>query len=238
MGKQQPETVEYFNVLVRRIPKEMLGDVLGDLAKRGLTEVLPELVTDVLAYKNRQQHDTKATDFLAEWVKDNATFSLKDVTAHFKVNGRTSAAAYYAIKQLNEARVIKKLDDNGNYTRADVKQIEAPAKGKAAKPKKAKRVVHDVDHREFILRYARAHNGRCSATKLKAYFEQHDRNPNSVGGALNYLVENKMLKLLGDGEYQLLAKGGARKPTATAKPPKLNGAAAHVEVPAEVTANG
>lgn len=234
MGKQQPETVEYFNVLVRRIPKEMLGDVLGDLAKRGLTEVLPELVTDVLAYKNRQQHDTKATDFLADWLKDNPTFSSKDVTAYFKANGRTSAAAYYAIKQLNEQHIIKKLDDNGNFTRADVKQIEAPAK-----PQKAKRVVHDVDHRDFILGYARAHGGRCSAAKLRDYFTKHDRNANSVGGALNYLVEHKKLKLLGDGEYLLLAKGGAKpKPTATAKPPRLNGAAAHVEAPAEVTANG
>ncbi|WLB24939.1 hypothetical protein QIH85_23960 [Bradyrhizobium japonicum] len=241
MGKSTPETVEYFNVLVRRIPKEMLGDVLGDLAKRGLSEVLPELVTDVLSYKSRQQHDTSATDFLTAWVAEHPTFTLKEVTKHFRESGRTSAAAYYAIKQLNEARTIKKLDDNGNYTRADVKHIEAPKKDRAATPAKAKRVVHDVDHREFILGYARAHGGRCSATKLRDYFTKHKRNPNSVGGALNYLVEHKKLKLLGEGEYLLLAKGGAKpKPTATAKPPKLNGAAAHVQPAAapEVAANG
>ncbi|MHC2536967.1 hypothetical protein [Bradyrhizobium diazoefficiens] len=239
MGKQPTETIEYFNLLVRRIPKELLGDVMGDLAKRGLTEVLPELVTDVLSYKNRQQHDTKATDFLAAWVAEHPTFTQKDVTKLFKEQGRTTAAAYYALKQLNEQRVIKKLDDNGNFTRADVKHIAAP-KEKAAKPKKITRERHEVDHREFILGYARQHAGHCSAPKLRDYFTKHKRNPNSVGGALNWLVQNKKLKLLGEGEYLLLTKGGAKPQAkkAAPKPPKVNGIGAHVETVTEAVANG
>ncbi|UQD96083.1 hypothetical protein [Bradyrhizobium japonicum] len=237
MGKQTPETIEYFNLLVRRIPKELLGDVMGDLAKRGLTEVLPELVTDVLSYKTRTQHDTKATDFLAAWVAEHPTFTQKDVTKLFKEQGRTSAAAYYALKTLNEQGAIKKLDDNGNFTRADVKHIGAPTKAKAAKTKKAKREIHDVDHRDFILGYARAHGGRCSAAKLRDYFTKHKRNPNSVGGALNSLVQHKKLKLLGEGEYLLLAKGGAKPPVKTAPPPKPNGNGAHVVTAPEVAAN-
>ena len=139
-------------------------------------------------------------------------------------------SGYYALKILNEQGVIKKLDDNGNYTRADVKQIAAP--------KEKTRVTLEVDHREFILRYARQHNGRFSLSKIRAHFKSHKRKESSVGGAVNYLVEQKLIKGLGEGEYVLLSKS---KAPAKKKPPAKKAAALNGAAPAAVTeetANG
>jgi hypothetical protein len=234
---KQQETIDRFRIIAEAAAAEM-GPIIAQLSRMGLTNISFELITDVVNFKQNVKHDVTATDFLAGWLAEHPTFSQKDVTKMFKENGRTSAAGYYAMKQLNEAHVIKKLDDNGNYSRADVKHIEAP-KEKAAKPAKEqkpepKRVMHEVDHREFILRYMRSHGGRASAPKLRDYFTKHQRKTTSVGGALNWLARTKMIKLLGEGEYLLLTKGGAKSPAKTPakEEPKLNGAVPQTETEA------
>jgi Fe2+ or Zn2+ uptake regulation protein len=238
MPKQQ-ETIDRFRIIAEAAASEM-GPIIAQLSRMGLTNISFELITDVVNFKQNVKHDVTATDFLAGWIAEHPTFSQKDVSKMFKENNRTSGAAYYAMRQLSEARVIRKLDDNGNYSRADVKHIEAP-KEKAAKPAKEqkpepKRVMHAVDHREFILRYMRSHGGRTSAAKLRDYFSKHNRKTTSIGGALNWLVQQKSVKLLGDGEYLLLAKGGAKSAPAPAKPkPNGNSNSNHVETPAAQT---
>lgn len=230
-------TVERFRLVIEReFEAQELGGAIANLTRLGFDNVRFELITDVLAFRTKTQHAIKAADFLSAWIAEHPTFSMREVSAHFKADGRTASAAYYALKMLTDQRVIKRLDDDGHYSRADVKHIEAPTK--AAKSAKRTRQIFEVDHREFILRYMRSHGGRTSTTKLREYFTAHKRNPNSVSGALNKLVERKQLKLLGDGAYLLLAKGGMKpKP----KPVKSNGNGLHVEIPtapSEVTLNG
>jgi hypothetical protein len=202
-------------------PKAMLGEAVAALTKLGLSEVHFELMTDVPAFaRNNSGHEIKATDFLEAFIADHPTFSQKDVTAAFKADGRLPSASYYAMTKLLEQGSIKKLDDDGNYSRADIKQIEAPKKEKTKE--KPARDHFDVDHREFILRYARQHNGRFSLAKLREHFVKNKRKPASIGGAVHYLLTTKKaIKALGGGEFVLVSKAEpkTKKPAA-----KLNGA--------------
>ena len=179
-----------------------------------------ELVTTIAAYRQKQTHEVSAEAFLREWIKDHPTFAASEAVAYCREAGRTNGAGYAALRVLVEKKELKKLGP-GNYQRADVKALAAPKK--AAKHTRER---HEVDHREFILRYARAHGGRISRAKLIAYFEAHDRKASSVGAALNILIGRKMLKQLGDGEYILLVKGGAKRQTKPVPKKHGNGAAA------------
>jgi hypothetical protein len=248
MPTKTPEIREFFRLTVNRLPPSLLGDVMADLVKRGITEISHELVTEALTFKNNKQHETTGAELLEPWTVENPTFRARDVAKFFQEHGRTGAGSHFAIKSLVEKGVLRKLDENGHYARTDVKAIEGPkAKKKKDKPAKIERERHEIDHREFILRYMRQHGGRASRQKLMAYFEAHDRKPTSVGGALNMLIQKKMLKQLGEGEYVLLTKGGAKPapkkiaPKKTA-PKKSNGNGSHiVETPAvapEVMTNG
>jgi hypothetical protein len=212
---KQPEIHDHFTITIRNIPPILYGDVVADLAKRGITDFHHELVTDVVTFKNNKQHATTGAELLEPWTVENPTFTSKAAGAFFKENGRTNAGLYFALNKLIEKGTLKRLGDK-NYARNDVKAIAGP-KPKKTTAAKIAREYHDVDHREFILRYARSHGGRISRHKLTAHFEAHGRKPASVGGALNTLVHRKMIKQLGEGEYVLLAKSGA-KPTPVKKP--------------------
>jgi hypothetical protein len=242
MGKQTTE--DRFRI-TGEVSVTDLGPVMAQLARiPGFSVTGSELVTEVITFKgnNRTQHDVMATDFLDNWTKEHPIFQQREALKSFKEAGRQSSAFYYAIRQLLEKGVLKKIDDDGNYTRADVRQIEPPKKEKAAAKPAITRDRHDVDHREFILRYARQHNGRFSLAKLREHFAKHKRKPSSVGGAINVLVERKSVKSLGEGEYVLLSKSAEKKPAPKkASAPKPNGADGHpdlIETTPEVLANG
>jgi hypothetical protein len=211
------------------------GPVKEALASFGdaIIDVRDELVTTILTYRQKQTHDVSAEQFLREWIKDHPTFGASEAVKHCREAGRTNGAAYTALRVLAEKGELKKLGP-GNYQRADVKALAAPKKKAKATPKKIERERHEIDHREFILRYARQHGGRVSRSKLMAYFEAHDRKAASAGGALNVLVARKMLKQLGDGEYILLAKGGAKPPAPKKPAPKKGNGAAVVEASTSV----
>ncbi len=231
----KPPPIEYF-MLSTPTPKSLLGEAVAALTNLGLTEINFELMTDVPAFaRNKSTHEVKAADFLGAFIAEHPTFSQKEVSALFKKDGRQASAGYYAMSKLLEQGVIKKLDDNGNYSRADVKQIAAPKKAKT-KPA-ITRDKFDVNHRDFILGYARQHNGRMSGTKLREYFEKHGRKAASVGGALNMLKQRKLIKLLGDGEYVLASKV-APKPKPAKEPAKANGIAPPVTETEAANGNG
>jgi hypothetical protein len=200
----------------------MLGEAVAALTKLGLSEVHFELMTDVPAFaRNNSGHEVKATDFLEAFIADHPTFSQKDVTAAFKADGRLPSASYYAMTKLLEQGSIKKLDDYGNYSRTDVKHIEAPKKEKtkAKQEKPAPRDHFDVNHRDFILRYARQHAGKFSMPKLRAHFEKNGRKPSSVGSALDMLVKRKQIKGLGEGNYMLVVETKNNKPNGVDQQP-------------------
>jgi hypothetical protein len=223
MVKKPIEERDSFNFTIIGVAADQLGELVALVTKMGFTQTRHELVTDVIRFKNNRQHDVKSEDFLLAWIEQNPTFRARDAVQHFEENDRTAGACYTSLKLLARKGALKKLGE-GNYTRADIKAIEAPKK----------RDHFDVDHREFILRYARAHHGRMSVAKLRAHFEANGRKPVSVGGALNVLVSQKMVKLLGDGEYVLLAKGGAKPHAKTPEKsafasPKPNGNGLHID---------
>jgi hypothetical protein len=225
----KPPPVETFNVTFFGVPKELLGETVAAQAKLGDFPYRTELVTTVAAFRNNARPEgtpgVNTAEFVAKWVEDNPTFkAIECVKALKEATGNGGTAVYPALKVLVEKGILKKLGE-GNYAHAAVKHLAAP--------KKIARERHEVDHREFILRYARQHQGRMSVSKLKAHFEKHDRKANSVSGAINILVANKKIKALGDGEYVLLiAAAKKQKP----KPP-VNGTNNNA-TPVEEVANG
>jgi hypothetical protein len=201
MAKPPPE--EYFEITYR-CTKDQLGEEVAGLIRRGHDEVKYNLVTDVRAYAQRTKSGVNTAEYVAKWVEDHPTFkAIECVTALREATGNGGTAVYPALGKLVEKGVLKKLGD-GNYAHAGVKQLAAP--------KKIEREHHEIDHREFILRYGRQHQGRMSVSKLRAHFEKHDRKPSSVSGAINFLLTQKMIKGLGDGEYVLLTKATKPKP--------------------------
>lgn len=230
MPKTPPPVIERFRITCD-VEHEQLGNAVAQLTKMGLQNIHFELVTEIITFNRRAQHEVNGADFLRAWMADHATFAAKDVVAHFEANGRANTAAYYALKKLIEEKVLKKLDGS-NYARSDVKAISAPKKEKKAS---IERERHAVDHREFILNYMRQHNGKAARARLLTYFGLHGRKPSSVGGALNILMQRKLIRSTGEGEYQLTAKAKPETAKAEPPPPKTNGNGAHV---AEGVING
>lgn len=233
MPKAAKEIVQRDRFVIRAtgieatVDEGLAGKMLSALTRWGINDATYEVVTDVHTFAQKKVYEVKAEDFMRAWMQDHPTFGAIEAVKHFREDGRTDGSAYTSLRTLVEKRELRKTSP-GHYQRADVKAIEAG--------KHIARERHDVDHREFILRYARSHGGRASRQKLLAYFEQHGRKATSVGGALNVLIAGKMMKSLGEGEYLLLAKGGAKSPAK-----KTNGAEAPtpmIATTAEETAHG
>jgi hypothetical protein len=204
-----------------------LGPAMVDLAQiKGLTVTGNELVTDVPTF-GKKTYEVSGADFLLPWIEEHPTFKAREATAHFEASGREKSATYFALNTLIKRGVLKRLEE-GMYSRADVKQIEAPRKTRVAKgpPKKFTRRADDV-----VLTYARRNHGRINTHKLIDLFEAEGRARNSVYACIDGLMKRKQLKRVGDagsGQYVLLAKAAKTKPAkqiATAdKPAPINGA--------------
>jgi hypothetical protein len=206
---KEPETQDHFTITVRHVPLAHVGDVLGDLAKRGHRDVSYELVTDVVTFRQRHSKGT-AIDILREWLADHPSFETKEVRQLFNELGRTDAAAYSALKKLTEEGILNKIDD-GHYSRADVMRIEGP-------DEKPKRTLNKVSHPDFVLAYARQHGGTVSRIKVMAHFEKHGRNPMSGASAITQLVNSDRLKRIGKGQFQITAKAAKKTNQSTSKP--------------------
>jgi hypothetical protein len=196
-----------------------LGEVVGDLSRRGLTDVSFNLVTSERAFQRNRKSEVPSQDVLAEWIKDHPTFKAIEAVRYFEEQGRSKSAAYPALGVLIEKGVLKKMGE-GMYARSDVKALPAP-KGKKAKAVKTHtKVQHEVPGPDFALRAMSRAHGRISSGALKRLFEKDGRSPTGTGPVLTKLVGQKKIKSVGDGMYELIK----------AAPKKTNGAA--VEVPA------
>lgn len=203
MARQQPATVDRFKITAECEAPEM-GLIIAQLTKMGLTNLHFELVTDVLAYRQKANHDIKAADFLTEWIKDHPTFKAIEACKHFEANGRTKGSAYPALSDLVEAGILKKLDDPGHYARADVKAIAPPKKGKKAKAAAPTQEKYAIPNHDYILRLAkRRKNGLFTRALMRTHFEKDGRPPGSVAPALSTLMERKQIIRISGGNYQV-----------------------------------
>lgn len=204
----KPPPLEYFEVTVR-CPKELLGDLMTDINKRGLQDVKFDLVTAVPTFRRNAEysnHHTKAEAFLEEWIKDHPTFRAIEAIKHFKADGRTPGAGYTALRVLSADGRLNKLGE-GMYSVPGVKALPAPKKVKAAK----KRQHHpDVPAGEFTLRLMSRAHGKISSGTLKSHFAKDGRAPTGVGPVLRKLMAAKKIKQLGEGMYELMLKKSER----------------------------
>jgi hypothetical protein len=213
----KPPPVDYFELKVGRVPKEMLGEAMAALTRLGLDEVHFNLISDIPAFSKRTNHATTGETFLAEWIKDHPTFRSAEAVKAFKEDGRNGSAAYYALRVLKDNGVLVS-PTGGAYRRADVKPI-APPKKRAAQN------TYDIKNHELILRQARRSHGRFSTESARRLFAAEGRPVTSIGPSINRLLKAKLAKRVGDGSYALIEKA-VKKP------------ANKVAMPTEETADG
>jgi hypothetical protein len=175
------ETIDRIQIIAEG-PLELVGAGLAALTKLGYTNVGYKLITDELRFKSRKVHEVSATEFAAAFVKENARFKSSALIAHFKAAGREASAAYYGIKKLRDANVIRENGDD--YVR--VEALPAP-KGKP-KPGRGGPKQYEVPNKVLI---ARAIKGRKHITvrELRELFtrgeaprEIHQPDPVGDGG--------------------------------------------------------
>jgi hypothetical protein len=183
-----------------------MGAYVATLTKMGAQNLRYELVTEVHTYKNKTNHETPASDFLTEWIKDHPTFKAIEAVKAFRADGRGDGnVAYPTLTRLVEMGILKKVGP-GEYARSDQKALPAPEK----KAKKVEQKHFDKPGTEIILSDMRRSHGRTNTTRLTEIFVAQGRAKNSVSASLAKLVSQKMIKRVGDvnsGQYQLLSKG-------------------------------
>ena len=237
MAKGQVETSDRFSVGFE-IPRDLLGAVLADLARMGITQVSYELITDVHSYKKKRTFDVRAEDFAMEWIESNPTFRAKDAVAHFVENGRTNASAYTALRVLVEKKVLRSLGD-GNYQRTDVRATESPVT-KIGNPRQRSagernRRPYKVPNVDFMFKII-GKKKQFKTTDMQKAFKADRRNWKSVSPLIVRLVGDKLLKKIEPGIYApLKRKPKPSKGKARMAPVKANGAA---HPAAESTING
>jgi hypothetical protein len=223
----KPQPYDNFQIIIEEVSPEQLGPYLAICAKAGM-KARQELVTNIPTYAKRASFDVQTGELLETWLKDHPTFKAIEVVKFFEAMGRTRGSAYPALVAAVEKGVLKKLDEPGHYSRADIKHIEPPKKTRVAKgpPKKFTRRADDV-----VLSFARRNHGRVNTHKLIDLFEAEGRARNSVYACIDGLMKRKQLKRVGSagsGQYMLLASAVKTKPAkqiAIGKTPApLNGA--------------
>jgi hypothetical protein len=239
MGMAKVETVERFNIIAEADTPEMMGRGIAALTREGFSKIRYELVTDVLAYKNKPTHEISTAEFLASWIKDHVHFKAIEAVKAFRADGRGSGnVAYPALGDMVEKGILKKVGP-GEYARADQKALPAPEKNKANKANKASPKHFDKSATEMILSLMRRNHGRSNAAKLTEIFAAQGRARGSVSSAIDKLIKHKMIKRTESGSYLLLAKGQtARKKEIDAKKPKANGNGAQLEAPETEATHG
>lgn len=217
----KPPPIERFK-LSCEVDAAQLGPTLAIFTKMGLTNLDFELITDVRTFNKVARPEIRSQDLLAEWVKDHPTFKATEVVKMFDADGRSKGAVYPAIAALVEKGILKKLSP-GNYTRADVKQIAAKSSASTNK--------YAISNGDFILRAARRAHGRINTTSLRKLFEADGRMSSSISPTLNTLVTSKVIKRVGEGEYELRTKATPKPKTPTSPTqPVANGHAVEASI--------
>ena len=203
MPPKQPATVERFRLSCECETIE-LGPIIAQLTKMGMTNLHFDLITDVVAFRQKTVHDVKAEDFLRSWIVDHATFAAKEAIKAFREDGRTDGAGYSAIKNMVERGDLKKVGV-GNYARSDVKAIAPPKGTKAAKTSQHPTTNrYAVTHTDLILRIAKRKKGHFTTANIKDAFEKQERPRTSASPALADMVERGLIIRISEGEYQLV----------------------------------
>jgi hypothetical protein len=212
----KPPPLELFDVTIRSIPKEMLGETIAANTKLGHNDIDFHLVTETVTFKNNSAARGTARDFLAVWIADHPTFKAIEAVNDFKAaSGNGGSSIYPALSLMIEKGVLKKVGD-GLYARTDVKALAPPKSSKPEKKSKpGKKKAHDVTHKDFVLRIARRNHGRFKVAKLKDAFDRDGRNRDSVSTAVHELEEAKQVKRVAEGEYVLLNRTKPKKETET-----------------------
>ena len=219
---KQPETVDRIQIIAEG-PLELVGAGLAALSKLGYENVTYVLITDVLKFKSKTVHEVSAEEFAAAFVKDNARFKSAALVAHFRDAGREPGAAYYAVKKLSEANVIRK---NGDGVFVRVEALPAPAK-KAAAGRGSNSKPYDVTNRTLIQRAIKGRK-HITVVELRELFAREKRPEKSISPILTKLVIEKLIKQVGKGEYDVLPKNPTPAKKAAAAPAMMNGnGAAH-----------
>lgn len=197
-----PVEQDRFRVLCNSVPVEQLGTVMAALAKIGVLDVHTELVTDVITFNRRQNHDTSAEVFLQEkWLPDHPTFKAKEVVTFFDLHGRTPGAAYTALRVLVEKKELKKLGE-GQYARKDA-FLPTSTKKKEAKPKAKKAVVHSKPNSQFALDFAMKNGGQLVRADLKKAMEKAGRNTTGISAMVRELLKHKRIERASEGIYSV-----------------------------------
>jgi hypothetical protein len=219
----QAKTDEHFIIHVGSVSKERVGDLMSLLAREAFFDVRPELVTTVVTYNKKTQHDVKAEDFLIDWIADHPTFKAIEPIQHFREAGRTDGACYTALRMLCQRKLLHKLGD-GMYSRADVKALPKPKQAAAKASKSKPAAKREVDHRTFVLRTASRNHGRFNTAWMKKQFVADGRSPGNVSPTISALLKTKQLKRTADSEYVLPQKAAPpKKPVEKPVTAKVNG---------------
>ncbi|OSJ31531.1 hypothetical protein BSZ19_21850 [Bradyrhizobium japonicum] len=209
MAKKEPETTEEVK-LFAVVSIAQMGPAIAALERIGVVDVGYEFITHVNHFKNKKVHEVSATDFAAEYVQANPRFTSAAIVAHFKAAGRQGSAAYYGLKKLAEANVIRKSGDE--FIRVEALPAPEP---------KAKGQHYEVPNKGLI---EGAIKGRKQFTvrELRDLFVKEGRQEKSISPILSKMASEKLIKKAGPGEYTVLAKGA--KAAAEAPAPIPNGA--------------
>jgi hypothetical protein len=202
MAKKEPETIDRYRIFAET-SMEQMGFVLAALTRMGLQNISYELITDVNRFKTKERkvHEVSAEDLAAAFVKENARFKSSDLVAHFKAAGREATSAYYGIKKLTDANVIRK-SVGGEFVR--VEALPAPAKAVKTRPANPVRRF-EVLNKDLI---ADAIKGRKQFTmaELRDVFAKEGRNEKSISPILTGMIAAKRIKAVSPGQYLVLAK--------------------------------
>jgi hypothetical protein len=209
MAKKDPETIDRYKIFAET-SMEQMGFVLAALTRMGLQNIGYELITDVNLFKtkDRKVHEVSVEDFATEYVKAHPRFKATALVAHFKAAGRTPSGAYYAIKKLSDANVIRKSGDE--YIR--VEALAAPEQ---------KRTGHYAVANKDLIAGAIKGRKQFSVRELRDLFVKEGRPEKSISPILSAMVQRKEVKLVSTGQYIILAKGAKAAGEAT---PVHNGA--------------
>jgi hypothetical protein len=235
MAKKEPETIDRYRIFAET-SMEQMGFVLAAMTKMGLQNISYELITDVNRFKTKERkvHEVSAEEFAAAFVKENARFKSSDLVAHFKAAGREPSSAYYGLKKLTDANVVRK-SVGGEFVR-----VEALAPPKSPPDKHAAadapRKTFEMTGKDAIWRHVKNRKG-FTTKELGVLFRAQGRQEKSVSPLLTALAAEKKIKNVGEGSYVVLKP--KPKPTVKKRPPPppaeasapaaplMNGAAAH-----------
>lgn len=231
---KKPETRDHFNLMVNRLTPQQLGEAIAMLAKIDITDVRPELVTEVRTFK--QKPEIKSQDVLVDWIGEKlangeVSFGAIEVVNYFKSLGRTGTTAYPALGALVAKGILRKIGP-GMYGMTAVKHLPAPEKKAAKKVVKMDR--HEVSHLDFLLKVARRNHSRFNTAWMKKQFTADKRKWGAVSPAIANLIKLKKVKRVGDGEY-ILPQEAVPKKKGVAKRSNGAGVSAAESTVVEVT---